>query len=227
MDASVFIHHYQILVHSSPLLETTHRITGNPSPSPVGSEPTTGGIEQFIVVNATMNFDGAAADSAITFWSDPEAVTAFESLTKQVFEAGIADPNSNHNTILNKDPELLAVNVVKVINPSTDSIVITFQTTMRLFSDIVLDDQNFLVNLKFGPYWYANPDLTFAYVSSVDIIYPTLFAEEEVYLQIEFGVAESIQDPTPLPGYVCFSWGPLVSMALASLTCSIANCNYV
>jgi len=156
------------------------------------------GIERFIIVNGTMSLEGAAPDSATTFWSDPVAVMAFESVTKQAFEAGIADPNSNHNTILNKDPEILAVKAVKVINPSEASIDITFQTTMRLFSDIVLEDRHFLVNVKFTPYWYANPEITYSYVSSVGIIYPTLFAEEEVYLQIDFGTAVSIPDPGPI-----------------------------
>jgi hypothetical protein len=168
-----------------------------PTWSPVVNEPAPEGIEQYIIINGTIEFSGVGADSSEIFMSDPASVAAFEGLTLETFAAGIADPNSDQNSILTVDPQVLGVQVVKVANPSVDSLAVTFQTTMRLYSYIVLTDQNFLVNVKFGPYFSADPDRSFAYVLDVASVYPTLFVEQEIYFQIDFGTAKSIPDPIP------------------------------
>jgi hypothetical protein len=165
--------------------------------APVVNEATPEGIEQYIIVNGTLEFSGVASDSSELFMSDPESVAVFEALTLATFVAGIADPNSDHNSILTTEPQVLGVQVVKVTNPSVSSLAVTFQTTMRLYSLVVLSDYNFLVNVKFGPYFTADPDRTFAYMVEIGSLFPTLFVEEESYLQIDFGVAKSIPEPLP------------------------------
>jgi hypothetical protein len=159
--------------------------------APVFVAPTLG-IEQFIILNATIQFTGVDSDSVTIFMSEPQKIAAFEALTQQTFEAGIADTEPGHNSMLTVPPEILALKVMKVTSPETDQIAVTFQTTMRLYAETILTDQNFLVNIKFGPYFYSNPDRSFAYVVTIQSVYPNLFVVDEVYFQIDFGVAKSI-----------------------------------
>jgi hypothetical protein len=163
--------------------------------SPVAPTVPAQGIEQFIAVNGTLIITGVAFDSTVIFLNDPEKIAAYEALTKQTFETGIANPDPDINLMFTAPPEILSLKLVEVTNPSTDSIAVTFQTTMRIYADAVLTEDDFLMAVKFGPYWYSDADRSFAYLFDLQTIFPAMFLEDGSF-QIGFAPARAIADPT-------------------------------
>lgn len=177
------------------------------------------GVQQYIRVNATVEFMDVVSDSRTRFWRDPEKVTVFERLTQKTFEAGIADPLPNQNTLFNAPPEILSLQVNKVTNPSESSIAISFTTTMRIHVDAKLTDAQFLVDIKFGHYFYSDPDRSSDYLNDVTRLYPLMFAKDAGYFQINFETAKATRDPTAKTSTAA----PEVSQDTATLSAPLSS----
>jgi hypothetical protein len=123
-------------------------------------------------------------------------VATYEALTQQTFEEGIAVSPLDTNVLFNAPPKILSLNVVDVQPLNTgNSISITSETTMRIYADTVLTEQDYFDSVRFGPYWNANEDLGFAYLLELRGLFPELFLDDGTF-QIGFGVATGIENPT-------------------------------
>ena len=153
------------------------------------------GIKQFLAVNCTLVLSGVASNSVEIFQTDPEKVETYEALTQNAFEEGIALLPLDTNPLFNSRPKILSLKVVDVQTFGTaNSISITSETTMRIYADTVLTDQEYIDSVRFGPYWNANSDNGFAYLLELQGVFPEIFLEDGTF-QIGLGFATAIENP--------------------------------
>ena len=168
---------------------------------PPTSDDSAEGIEQFIRVNGTMELSGVALNSTDIFLSDPATVEAYENLTQQTFQSAISDPSSTTISLFTRTPQIVSLVVVDVIAQSTNSMAITFATTLSVYADTFLTDLDILTYVRFGQYW-ADPNRSFAYLFDLQDIFPSLFYTEGFFqigfdrAQVVFVNAESSSQPS-------------------------------
>ena len=162
------------------------------------SVPSHAQVRQFIHVNMTLDYSPVPQGSASIFLGQSSGVAAYEALTRGRFEAGIA-AKPNLNPLLTSPPVLSSLKVVGAVDvPSSSgsSLVVTFQTVMRVVSASGLSDDN-LQSLKWAPYWYSEGLLSHDYMSDLAEQLPRTFGSLSSF-GISVGVTQSLV-PGPSP----------------------------
>jgi hypothetical protein len=145
-----------------------------------------------------MDLSPLAEGSAAALLSDSNAIAVYESLTRTILEAGISSLPSV-NPLFVSPPEILSLGVVGAVeDSSSDKLAITFQTTMSIVSSSELTDQNLLVDVKFGPYWYSDAEGHLGYWEALTTQAPTVFPTIRS-MEIDFTVARIFDPSTTSP----------------------------
>lgn len=177
-------------------------------------------VEQFVRFNATMDLSPVAPGSAATFINDPVAVASFETLTKTVFE-DLVQSRPDLNPLFVSTPDILTIKAHKA-NGRSGGLAVTFETSVKVFSESGLTDQNFLVDIKFAPYWYSGTLRILDYMSDLADQSPVVFGSVSGF-QIDFGTprtftpgatATPVATPT-VPPVVAPTIAPMIPPTMA------------
>jgi hypothetical protein len=109
-------------------------------------------VVQYARVNGTITFTTpSAGNSADVFLGNATALSTFSNLTRHVWMAGIA-ARPAVNPLFTAPPRVLSLSVIEASNPM-GSIAVSFTSNLRITSAALLTDLNYVVDVKFGPYF--------------------------------------------------------------------------
>jgi hypothetical protein len=145
-------------------------------------------------VNSTMTLLPVEAGSASVFLANNTAVLTYAGLTRRMFAAGIA-AHPDTNPLFTANPVILSLKVVKAVNgfeSGYPTMGVTFNTKLRVFANTVLTDANYVVDIKWGPYFLDQfgPFLT-ELAGAVPSVFDMVGA-----LGMSFSVPRPISDPS-------------------------------
>jgi hypothetical protein len=155
-------------------------------------------VVQFARVNGTITFKPSPAGSAAVFLGNATALSTFATHTRQLFTAGIA-ARPTVNPLFTAPPQVLSLSVTRARNPSDGGIAVTFTSNLRITAATVLTDLQYLVDIKFGPY-FGVMDVIPDYLDNLATSIPAVFGEVTGYFgDITEGrqIADPSTGPTP------------------------------
>jgi hypothetical protein len=151
-------------------------------------------VVQFARVNGTITYTPAPAESANVLGGNTTARSIYSRRTREMFVDGIA-AKPTANPLFTAPPVVLRLSVIRVRNPTTSSIAVSFTSTLRITSATLLTDLNYLVDVKFAPY-FSVLALIPEYLDDLATSIPTVFGSVTGFFG-DIGEGRDIPNPNP------------------------------